>query len=342
MPQSAFLVYYITFHYIPSWCVPRSAFLVYYITFHYIPSWCVPRSAFLVYYITFHYIPSWCVPRSAFLVYYITFHYIPSWCVPQSAFLVYYITFHYIPSWCMPRCAFLVYYITFHYIPSWWVPRSAFLVYYITFHYIPSWWVPRSAFFVLFSLFIIVFQFVFTSSNSADSRGNCRRISSPKKMFCMNKIEVFLIAHTLQWAAQIFGWFAIASKINSIWRLGDTWSCIIITIVSNWWWPNNALRYRLNDVSRHHLNDVSRHHPQFTGWCLQASSGIKAFWLTSRYIHWRWTVSNVSTTSRIWDKVLSQRSTSCSNALTNRDAFMVASFTWLSSNAWNTSSVDLR
>lgn len=60
---------------------------------------------------------------------------------------------------------------------------------------------------------------------------------------------------------------------------------------------------------------------------------------TSRYIHCLWTVSSISTTSRMWDKVLSHLSTSCSKALTNLDAFIVESCTWLSSRAVNTSSV---
>ena len=48
-------------------------------------------------------------------------------------------------------------------------------------------------------------------------------------------------------------------KKYSIWWLENTWSYITITIVSIWWWPN----------------DASMLHPEFTGWCLQASSGNK-------------------------------------------------------------------
>ena len=63
--------------------------------------------------------------------------------------------------------------------------------------------------------------------------------------------------------------------------------------------------------------------------------------LTSRYIHCRCTVSSSSTTSMMCERTRSHRSTSCSNALTKRDAFIVDSFTWLSSRAVKTSSVDL-
>ena len=42
------------------------------------------------------------------------------------------------------------------------------------------------------------------------------------------------------------------------------------------------------------------------------------------------------------DKARSHLSTSCSNAFTNRDAFIVDSFTWLSSSAWFISSVCLK
>ena len=43
---------------------------------------------------------------------------------------------------------------------------------------------PRSAFFTLFSRVMISFQLLLTPSNSADSRGNCFLMSSPRKMFC--------------------------------------------------------------------------------------------------------------------------------------------------------------
>lgn len=54
---------------------------------------------------------------------------------------------------------------------------------------------------------------------------------------------------------------------------------------------------------------------------------------TSKYIHCFCTWSKVSTTSNICDSVFSHRSTSCSKALTNLEAFIVDSETWLSSNA---------
>lgn len=61
--------------------------------------------------------------------------------------------------------------------------------------------------------------------------------------------------------------------------------------------------------------------------------------LTSKYIHWRCTCSSISTTSRIRERSRSHLSTSCSNAFTKRDAFIVDSFTWLSSSAAKMSSV---
>ena len=52
-------------------------------------------------------------------------------------------------------------------------------------------------------------------------------------------------------------WKCLLTTKTSIRCHEDTWSCI--TIVSIWWWSN----------------DASRHHPDITGWCLQASSGSK-------------------------------------------------------------------
>jgi len=73
----------------------------------------------------------------------------------------------------------------------------------------------------------------------------------------------------------------------------------------------------------------------------EAITEVDVMLVTSRYIHCRWTMSSISTISPMSDKARSHLSTSCSNALTKRDAFIVDSFTWLSSNAWLISSVCL-
>lgn len=54
--------------------------------------------------------------------------------------------------------------------------------------------------------------------------------------------------------------------------------------------------------------------------------------LTSKYIHWRWTVKIISITSMMIESVRSHLSTSCSNGFTKRDPFIVDSVTWLSEN----------
>ena len=69
------------------------------------------------------------------------------------------------------------------------------------------------------------------------------------------KIARSQIINGIKWQYEFVLW----PKKYSIWWFGDTLSYIIITIVSIWWWPN----------------DASMHHPEFTGWCLKASSGSK-------------------------------------------------------------------
>ena len=60
---------------------------------------------------------------------------------------------------------------------------------------LPAWCVPLSALVSLCSLTMMIFQFALTLSNSADSRGSCFLMSSPKKIFCNINEQPLIINH---------------------------------------------------------------------------------------------------------------------------------------------------